>query len=89
MEMVSHRELIRPFIFRGNQCIVVPFSMHGIRIFYDCHVYDVILTNEELDAWRRSGTDWQREYIHKMLDDHLIGTEAQKRNASVEDGYLA
>ena len=89
MELVSHKKLIRPFIFRGKQCIVVPVSPHVIRIFYDCHVYDVLLTHNELTTWQTSGTDWQREYIHKLLDDSLIGTEALERNASILYGYLA
>lgn len=89
MELVSHKKIIRPFIFRGKQCIVVPVSPHVIRIFYDCHVYDVLLTNDELNRWRSSGTDWQKAYIHKLLDDSLIGTEAFERNASILDGYLA
>ena len=89
MELVSHKKLIRPFVFRGEQCIVVPVSPHVIRIFYDRHVYDVLLTNDELNTWRSAGTDWQREYIHKLLDDELIGTEALERNASILDGYLA
>ena len=89
MELVSHKKLIRPFVFRGHQCIVVPLTLHTIRIFYNLHVYDVILTNEELHNWRISGTDWQREYIRNLLIDNMLETDAAERNASIEDGYLA
>lgn len=89
VELVDHRELIRPFIICGHQCIVVPSSPHVIRIFYREHVYDVLLTHDELKNWQNSGTDWRREYIRNLLQNELINTPAKKRNSSIEDGYIA
>jgi hypothetical protein len=89
MELVSHKKIIRPFIFRGKQCIVVPNSTHVIRIFYNEHVYDVLLSHEELMDWIRCGTEWQKEYVKRLLRETLLDSEYIERNSSIEDGYLA
>ena len=91
MQIFSNRELLNPFVFHGLWVIVVPSSPHGIRIFYDFHVYEVILTDNELKDWIRCGTEWQRNFIKTLLAEQLMnGTlSAVKRNSSIEDGYLA
>jgi hypothetical protein len=53
------------------------------------HVYDVLLTDKELKDWVRCGTEWQRTFIRKLLDERLLETEGTERNSSIEDGYLA
>jgi hypothetical protein len=53
------------------------------------HVYDVLLTDKELKDWVRCGTEWQRTFIRKLLDERLLETEGAERNSSIEDGYLA
>lgn len=88
MELVQHRRMLNPFKIHGEQCIVVPASPHVIRIFYMEHVYDVLLTHDELLTWQTAGVEWQREYIRKILDD-MINTECTNRYASIYDGYLA
>lgn len=89
MELIKHKRVLRPFVFRGHQCIVTPVSRHVIRIFYDYHVYEVLFDDKELLMWCSSGTDWQREYIRNLLCNELMNTEAIERHASIEDGFLA
>ena len=89
MELIVNRKLLSPFIFCGSQCIVVPNSPHVIRIFYKEHVYDVLLSHDELRDWTRSGTEWQKEYIKRLLRETLLDSESIERNSSIEDGYLA
>lgn len=89
MEILRNRHVKEPFIVLGLQCIVVPVTPHVIRIFYAEHVYDVQFTHEELRKWVSSGTQWQREYIRKLIANGMCDTPADERNASIEDGYIA
>lgn len=91
MQIFSNRKLLNPFVVHGLWVIVVPSSPHGIRIFYDFHIYEVILTDDELKDWLRCGTEWQRNFIAKLLAEQLMNNTlpAEKRKSSIEDGYLA
>ena len=90
MELVRHRKMKSQFKIHGLPCVVVPCSHHVIRIFYEGHVYDVLLSQDELADWVRCGTEWQKEYIRKLLTEQLIDdNNPVVCNASIADGYLA
>lgn len=90
MTVISASKLLSPFIFRGNQIITMFSSISVIRIFYCGCVYDIKLTDSELDTWNHSGICWRKSFIIDLLKD-LLNCESieEKQKLTVNDNYIA
>lgn len=89
MYVMRKKKLHNPFMIDGKPCIVCKLSFHSIRIFYDNHVYDVLLSDDEISNWNKSGTIWRKEFITKNIEEIKNGILEDDTSLSIRDGYLA